>query len=66
MIESGINSAIVWKKDLIANLHTLNNIEKLKQNLMKETSAQNFMVIRYQRKVLNAFDYRYYWLILFL
>ena len=48
------------KKGFDSKLTYIKNIEKLKQNLMKETSAQIFMVIRYQRKVLNAFGYRYY------
>ena len=53
-IKSWIKSAIILKKDLIANQSTMKNIYKLKQNFMKAELIQIFTIMDYI-KVLIAF-----------
>ena len=47
-------------------LYTVINIEKLKQNLMKEKSIQIFIMIKSQKKAFIALVYHWFWLTLLL
>ena len=49
---------IISKKNLIVNLCTMKNVEKLKENLIMEKSTQIFTIIKYQKKILNLFVYQ--------
>ena len=58
VIKPRIRLAMVWKMNLIVSLYKINNMQKLKQSLMKKNSAQIFIMIKYQTKVLNTFVFQ--------
>ena len=49
---------IVSQNSFVVNQYTMKNIWKLKQNPIMEKSTQLFMIIKYQKKVLNLFAYQ--------
>ena len=49
---------IVSQNSFVVNQYTMKNIQKLKQNPIMEKSTQLFMIIKYQKKVLNLFVYQ--------